>query len=142
VFDECSLLFSDRAYHLDFKEIFFTKKFIVEEIAAYPPSGDVVIRVAKSPPRLRQVPSFAQAAEICLRERIPPPADAAEELMPAIEIPAPLSPIPGPSPQVAGPSNPARKQLNVSKSNILTFKNVIMLYWYFLKLKCIVWLRI
>jgi len=75
---------------------------------------------------------------LCLRERIPPPADVAEE-MPAIEIPAPLSPIPEPSPQVAGPSNPARKQLNVSKSKILTFKNVNMLYsWYFLKMYCLV----
>jgi len=118
-------LFSDRANYLDLKEYFFNKKFIVEEIAAYPPSSDVVIRVPKIPPRPRQVPSFAEAAEICLRERIPPPADAAEELMPAIEIPAPLSPIPRPSPQVASPSNPAREQLNVSKSKILRFKNVI-----------------
>jgi len=56
-------LFSDRANYLDFKENFFIKKFIVEEIAAYPPASDVVIRVAKSPPRPRQVSSFAEAAE-------------------------------------------------------------------------------
>jgi len=48
-------LFLDRAKYLDFKENFFTKKFIVEEIAGHPPSSDVVIRVPKSPPRPCQI---------------------------------------------------------------------------------------